>query len=404
MGLRLARRRVTLCVCLAAVMTWPLGASSAGEPSSRAKAAGYDYQLAHEFIDKAGGIQPLAGVIQGADGHLYGTTTYGGRPGSGGGVVYRLDFGGDYEVIDVLDYAKGATPSGELVQGADGHLYGTTSIGGVSMTGTVFRVSTAGEHTVLHSFGPDQAGNTDGAFPIGLTAGPDGHFYGATMAGGSLGRGTAFRISPAGGLTVLHEFGDAPEAGPPSAAPIPGPDGQLYGTASGGANDAGVVYRLSPTGAFSIVHAFSGSNGSLSGLSVNAAGELFGATAYGGAHNLGAIYKISALGTKTVLHSFAGTDGLFPYGPVTLGSDGRIYGTATYGGPGYFEGNTLYGVLFAMRLDGSRFRLLHVFKGRPNDGSHPLGRLLEGADGRLYGTTVRGGESRQGTVFAVTPR
>src|SRR5262249_22120761 len=98
----------------------------------------------------------------------------------------------------------GGGPLGELVQGADGYLYGTTAGGGTYAAGTVFKISTSGTLTGLYSF----TGNDDGQNPqAGLALGSDGNFYGTTQSGGTNGGGgTLFKITPAGALTTLYSF------------------------------------------------------------------------------------------------------------------------------------------------------------------------------------------------------
>ena len=83
-----------------------------------------------------------------------------------------------------------------LVQGVDGAFYGTTEAGVTQ--GTVFKITSGGTLTNLHSFN-----STDGAFPYaGLALGNDGNFYGLTANGGasitcSFGCGTVFRMAHA---------------------------------------------------------------------------------------------------------------------------------------------------------------------------------------------------------------
>src|SRR4051794_29126252 len=85
------------------------------------------------------------------------------------------------------------TVTGNLVEGPDGNLYGTTTRGGPLGSGTVFRVTPAGVLTTLIS---------DKANPAaGLVVGNDGLLYGMTGSGGPFGWGTFFRMSTGAGLT-----------------------------------------------------------------------------------------------------------------------------------------------------------------------------------------------------------
>jgi uncharacterized repeat protein (TIGR03803 family) len=185
--------------------------------------------------------------------------------------------------------SDGATPVAGLIQVSDDNLYGTTSIGGANGGGTVFSVSpSTGTETVLYSFAGDR---TDGGDPRAeLLQGSDGNLYGVTWEGGTYGNGAVFTFSPINGVeTVLYSFmGGSTDGANPSGRLIQGSNGELYGmTTYGGANDDGTVFELSASG-----------------------------------------------GVETVLHSFAGgtSDGKLPAGGLVQGSDGKLYGTTTYGG------------------------------------------------------------------------
>jgi uncharacterized repeat protein (TIGR03803 family) len=148
-----------------------------------------------------------------------------------------------------------AAPAVGLTQGADGNLYGVSASGGANRgQGMFYRVTPAGGRTVLYSFG---AGNDDAVQPdAALIQGADGNFYGTSAAGGAYGAGTVFRITPAGVETVLYAFSGGASGEPATPAPglILGADGNLYGTTrAGGAHSIGVVFRLTPAGALSVL-------------------------------------------------------------------------------------------------------------------------------------------------------
>jgi uncharacterized repeat protein (TIGR03803 family) len=134
------------------------------------------------------------------------------------------------------------------VQGTDGNFYGTTSYGGTNGYGTIFRISTNGTLTILHSF----TNTPDGAQPNGLVLGSDGNFYGTTDNGGTNNLGTVFQMTTNGTLTILHSFTDSPEGANPTGL-AQGSDGNFYGTtAYGGTNKVsengliglGTVFKL----------------------------------------------------------------------------------------------------------------------------------------------------------------
>ena len=157
--------------------------------------------------------------------------------------------------------ASGELFGSSLVQGSDGNFYGTAADGGVNTDshGTVFQITPAGVVTNLHNFaGPD------GLFPAaGLVQGTDGNFYGTTGQGGttfidsnSPGDGTVFRITSAGALTTLHSFTGYPGDGQsPEGTLVQGSDGNFYGTTKGGGSrDGGTVFQMTPAGVVTVLY------------------------------------------------------------------------------------------------------------------------------------------------------
>lgn len=304
----------------------------------------------HAMATNDEGYSPYAGVIQGSDGNLYGTTYLGGN--KGGGVVYKVALDGTYTVLANLGQNKqdAVLPYAGLMQAPDGNLYGTTLRGGTSDKGTVFRVSTTGgDFAIVHSFNGQDGENPEGA----LVVGADGNFYGTTLQGGDGNRGTVFKITPSGTLTTLYSFpglGAFNSAGQavnttganPRAKLLLAADGNFYGTAyQGGAAGFGTVFRMTPTGAVSVVHAFTGpSFGAafpLADVTQDAAGNLYGTTEFGGYLNQGAAWRIDTTGKFSLLHAFGGgtLDGYKPYANLLV------------------QGSDLYGVTFADSIAGA---------------------------------------------------
>ena len=143
----------------------------------------------------------------------------------------------------------------------------------------------AGSVTVLHAFD-----GTDGFLPhAALIQAADGNFYGTTEQGGAPGTfcGTVFRITPAGDVTVLHTFAGGSEPCAPQAALIQGTDGQFYGTVGGVALGPGVVFTMTPGGTLTVLYSFSGdTDGRIPWAPLIQAidGSLYGTTAPGGTH------------------------------------------------------------------------------------------------------------------------
>jgi uncharacterized repeat protein (TIGR03803 family) len=208
------------------------------------------------------GYSPGAGVVRDAQGELYGTTSAGGAYNSG--TVFKLSQAGKLRILYSFRglYPRGDGDSGAgLIQDAEGNLYGTTSEGGdISCPlgdngcGIVFKLSKAGKETVLYRF----TGGLDGAYPgAGVVRDAQGNLYGTTYNGGDLscenghGCGVVFELSKAGKETVLHTFTGGPDGANPQAGVIRDATGNLYGTASRAGNAAcpdgcGVVFKLTP--------------------------------------------------------------------------------------------------------------------------------------------------------------
>lgn len=143
------------------------------------------------------------------------------------GLIYEFTGGSD-----------GFGPSVGLIQAADGSFYGVAQGGSPNGTGTIFKVTSTGVLTTLHTFLPldDQGNNAGGAMPTAaLVQGPDGNIYGTTTYGGANGYGTLFKIKSSGAFSVIFNFASAEVAGPggyPVAGLIIGSDGELYGSAT----------------------------------------------------------------------------------------------------------------------------------------------------------------------------
>lgn len=358
--------------------------------------------ILHEFLFP-GGTKPNAGVIEGQDGLLYGTTTLGGRwsgpptncfcggdefPAAwGSGTVFQIAKTGGLTTVMEFDATAGLVPVAPLLRANDGTFYGTTYAGGTTVDvpggrGTVFAMTADGAVRTLHSFSNDSPFylDVDESFhpTAGLVQGSDGALYGTTAR-------TIFRVTPDNLFTQLHDFAEL--TGTISGL-LAASDGALYGTTShGGAFGFGTVFRITTTGEFTVLQSFSGSNGARPYASlVEAGGALYGTTASGGAYGLGTIFRLASSGLA-VLHSFNFLTGAAPVAALIRGVDGQLYGTTPLGGlSGFGSGGS--GTLFRMTLSGT-VTLLHSFSGASGVAT-PLGRLLQAADGALYGTTYSG--------------
>jgi len=364
--------------------------------------AAQNFRTLHSFTG-TDGANPYAGLVQGADGNLYGTTTDGGV--NGGGNVIQIT--PDGKVTSLYDFCAesncvdGQFPVATLVMGPDGDFYGTTQNGGLFNYGSIFKVSPAGVLTTLHSFDV-----TDGVSPYGsLLLASDGNFYGtANEAGASTvgGGGTVFSISPAGEFATLHNFclqSGCPDGEFPVGGLIEGSDGNFYGTTNAGGNltcpggGCGTIYRITSSGVLTTLHRFDNTDGAYPPPSLIEVrkGLFYGTTSGGGANGDGTVYSITSKGTLTTLYNFGGTDGFSPF-VLIAGSDGSLYGT-TLGG-----GTHSAGTIYKITPDGV-LTTLHSF--RPAF-YYYFGGLMQGTNGDFYGTTYFGGPSDDGSIFSLS--
>ena len=371
----------------------------------------------------ANGSSPQASLVQAANGNFYGTTILGGNLNCayGCGTVFTITSSGSLTPLHLFctqaNCPDGNNPAAGLVQGADGNFYGTTSgddpFDSGGGFGTIFKITAGGTLTTLHDFSSG-CGITcpNGAEPAaGLVLGRDGNFYGTTEYQGVInctqGCGTIFKITPGGSLTKLHSF-TGTDGSHPVAALVQGTDGNFYGTTSTGGSSTncsggcGTVFKMSPSGSLIWIYSFR-SNGDgaapAAGLVQGSDGNFYGTTS-GGLFAKGTVFKITPGGLLTALHSFSGTDGSHPLAGLVRGSDGNFYGTTSNGGTGG-SCNGGCGTIFKITPSGS-LTTLHTFSGA--DGSYPSAALVRATDNNFYGTTAAGGSNSScdggcGTVF-----
>lgn len=147
----------------------------------------------YKFTGFNDGGFPYGNLVQGGDGNFYGTAYNGGV--NNFGTAYRITPAGQFTSLHAFTGGSdGGYPYAGLVQGSDGNLYGTTYLGGNGYGG-VYEITPAGNVTPLVLF-TGAAGLYPGAHPYSsLVQGSDGNFYGTTYDGGANGKGTVFRLS-----------------------------------------------------------------------------------------------------------------------------------------------------------------------------------------------------------------
>lgn len=315
----------------------------------------------------ADGYKPEAGLLLDRAGNLYGTTLGGGTCSDlgtgnyGCGTLFELsppslpggiwtetvlyDFCSNYVNRECID---GFSPESQLIRGASGTIYGTTSGGGTGHAGggTVFKLSEANgawHLTTLYNFCSLGQGRDcpDGTLPAaGVTFDKLGNLYGTTSAGGQLGDGTVYKLSPAGDSwkEVVVRNGGRNGIGPTGTVSIDA-SGNLYSTASGGGPaGGGSVFRLTANGGGTFLF-FDNSNQSYlpaSGVLLDSKrNALYGTTEEGGTGS-GNVYQIVPPSQMTSLYSFCSQqnceDGASPVASLIEDSSGNLYGTTKFGG------------------------------------------------------------------------
>jgi uncharacterized repeat protein (TIGR03803 family) len=400
------------------------------------------------------GASPVGALLTSKSGVVYGTTSSGGAyhqgavvaltPPAAGGTVWKET------VLFSFNGNNGSFPNGGLVEGANGVLYGTTADGGPQKdgaNGTVFSLTppaagqSAWTEALLHVFKGARAG--DGANPgSGVILGAGGALFGTTGNGGiatadnSDGNGIVFKLipPPSGKVNwiekIIHSFTGA-DGSTPDGTLLATRTGVLYGTTyNGGSASDGTVFSLTPPatpgGAWTeaVLHSFNpsvGNDGAIPGaeqLVQDSSGALYGTASQGGVNNDGVVFKLAppAAGatawTETLIHNFAGADGIAPFVGLLAGTNGVFYGVAAQGGdlsscPSPFGGGGC-GTVFKLTppASGTAYiaTVLHTFEplyGR--DVSDPGGALTKYGLGTYLGTAATGGLGGGGGVFQITP-
>jgi len=374
------------------------------------------------FFDGTHGEDPGSQPIQGPDGNLYSTTFFGGAHSNG--TIYRISPSG--KLTTLYDFcAQSGCPDGAgaagLTLAPDGNFYGETYNGGsTNGAGTIFKITPEGKLTTLYRFCA-KAQCADGAQPEQpLFLATDGNFYGTTDGGGTNGFGTIFKVTSKGKLTTIHSFcakTSCTDGAYPFSSIMQGRDGNFYGTtAEGGIQNqvcpqygCGVAYKLTPQGKYTTLYRFCSQSNCTDGavpqggsLLQATDGDFYGTTDNGGENSEGTAYKITSTGKAMVIHSFCPPtncdDGAIPYAGLIQGTDGNLYGTASIGGSGGF------GLAFKMTLSGV-VTSLYSFNINGVDGSFPSNKVFQATDGSLWGTTNQGGKTSCsggcGTTFRI---
>jgi uncharacterized repeat protein (TIGR03803 family) len=217
-------------------------------------------------------------------------------------------------------------------------------------------------------------------------------------------------------LYAFCHFDNCTDGANPQAGLILDTRGNLYGTSGGGRYSGGTVFRITPSGRHNEVYAFcqkenctDGEN-PFGGVILDKKGNLYGTTGSGGAYGAGTVFKLTPSGHESVIYCFCPggspcTDGESPVAGLIFDKEGNLYGTTLYGGA------SGQGTVFKLTPSGQE-HVLYSFCGQSGctDGANPWAGLVLDKGGNLYGTTAYGGASSSscndagcGAVFKVTP-
>ena len=321
--------------------------------------------------------------------------------GSGGfGVIYKVNPDGtNGSVAVIFEGLNGANPSGNMVEGPGGKLFGTTTAGGVHGYGVLFSYDpNSNAYLVLHNFD-----SVAGWSPRDLLLANDGLIYGTTQAGGLYtsatalqGSGVMYSYDPTSGVfTKLIDFNGTNGENPQGL--MQANNNTLYGMArQGGANNAGVLYSYTIGGAFTKLLDFNTTgNGALpTNCKLIQANDnkLYGMTTWGGVNNMGTLFSYDiSRPAYAKLFDFNGLTGSYPSSSLLQANNGVLYGVSLYGG------TNDDGVIFKYNIVTTAYANLYDFNG--TDGAVPFGSLIQGTDNLLYGMTTQGGSNGTGVIY-----
>ncbi|MEQ1545823.1 choice-of-anchor tandem repeat GloVer-containing protein [Methyloglobulus sp.] len=359
------------------------------------------YSILHEIKGCRHGDNLIGGLTQGKGGTLYGYTITNNYPLiNGTSTVFQLALSGatpSYSLLHEFAATQAVLP---VVQGSDGNFYGTTIQHGYGSP--MFQLGNSGSASastlqpIFDLFSKQELSS--------LFKGNDGKFYGITTKGGSFDLGTVFQLDTSRSMPIyriLYEFTLENSTGRNPNNLIQGRDGKLYGTTDG-SNASRIVFQLDISGAkptIKVLHVFDEFDYDIDkgtgtwitspyGLAQGSDGKLYGITYGDGIFGYGTVFQLDITGVTpvyTTLHVFGVTDGDGIHPTYFIqGSDSKLYGTTQDGGGISLGGGTVFQIDTAGVIP--TYTVLHVFG---DDGYSPSS-LIQGGDGKLYGTTKAG--------------
>ena len=328
------------------------------------------------------------GLVQGADGAIYGTTL---------GSFFRLNGDGSLTTLATLDGNNGSLygATGHIICAKDGNFYGTTIITGGTYPMGVFKVTPTGTFSILYSFTPTTVTSVPYYADWSIIQGADDNFYVMANFSGAFGQGVLVKIDGSGAMQTVYSFAQDAANGNPNPVVTEGADGNFYGSYTGSSttSNKGEIFKITPAGVLAPVIVFDGTNGAYphAPLIVGQNGNFYGTMRGASADSV--IFQMTPGGSLTSMAEFL-INGREP-DCVVKASDGNFYGTTLLGGSGTI-GTASYGTIFKVDPSGT-LTTLYWFHG--DNGAYP-NCLVESSDGNFYGTATSG---TAGMFFKMTP-
>jgi|HubBroStandDraft_4_1064222.scaffolds.fasta_scaffold49999_2 uncharacterized repeat protein (TIGR03803 family) len=352
-------------------------------------------------------------LIQASDGNFYGAAqdSMEGSSSPTGGTVFKVTSAGTFTLLHTFlagtnkNYPNGNLP-GNIIQGPDGKLYGDTLFGGVDGCngycgyGLLYRINTNGTgFQILHKF-CSQANCADGNAGYFLAKGTDGKIYGTTYYGGTGSAGTIFQITPStGAYKVVFNF-EFSTSGENPGALVAGPDGTFYGLSAGSGGEILFHYTESTGALTTTVLNFPLFNGLPShggDLTLGPNGNFYGLYGIYGMSGEG-VFEVDVNGSNLQLFPFYTTvDGAGEPDGLLLASDGNFWMAD-------ITGNSYGNIITLSPADGSLIQTFTPFSSSAAVGAYPM-EIIQARDGTLWGSTDSFGSASKGhfgdgTVFS----
>ena len=348
------------------------GASSSQGYLVRVTPAGA-FSVIHNFLGDSADT-PIA-LTLGKDGNLYGIL-------SSNGSIFKSDLAGN---VTILATVGSAAQPFAVIQAADGNLYGTASAIGSASQGWVFKITPAGQLTIIHDF----AGGSAGFQPTELIETTPGVFYGLCRTSSSASR-SIFRLTAEGAFSIAHDFAGSADSG--TANLVFAGDGNVYGLYSHSPFLGTAIFRLTPAGELSPIGFISG----IVDMALGGDGKLYVATS-GSLNNSQenrTIRRVTLSGEVTLLYTFTGQDDGADLRFIAAGPNNDLFGVTRPGS--IADAGTIY------RLDSAGQFTTLVKLGTVGEGYSP-GAFFQANDGSFYGATALGGSGGYGTIYHIAP-